>query len=85
MTAERNSFAQKVLVGLIGILSVGLLGFFAWLATTLVDIQGRVVRMETNIDSLLETRTVQAGETVNRNARRIEELERAEAKGRAER
>lgn len=76
-----NGFAQKALIVILSILAASILGFLGWLATTVVDISGRVIRIEEKVTSLLETRTAQAAETSARNSRRIEKLE-TEGEGR---
>lgn len=78
MTAPPNGFAQKALIVLLGVISTALMAFFVWLATAVIEIRERVVRVETTMQSLVETRATQARTTGERNAARIDQLERNE-------
>jgi len=71
-----QSFATKALITLLGVFTASLLAFFVWLATAIIDVRERVVRIESSVASLLDTRTTQAAETSARSTRRIEQLEK---------
>ena len=57
VTEPKDDFALKALIVIAGILGTALMGFFIWLATAIIDVRERVVRIDTETTSLLETRT----------------------------
>lgn len=60
---------------LLGVFATALIAFFAWLATKVIDMRERIVRIEMNIDSLLGTRTSQEHDTTAGTAARLDALE----------
>lgn len=70
-----NGFAQKALVWVAGIVGSILTIFFIWLATTVIDIRERVVRIETTAKALSDARDREMQNTGARNASRIDRLE----------
>lgn len=77
MTPTTNGFAQKALIIVIGVLATALMGFFVWLATAVIDIRERVVRIEVTVASLVETRTATSVQNTERTNRRMDQLEKA--------
>lgn len=71
----RAGIAEKILIGIVGTLFVALLSFFVWLATTVIDIRERVVRIETTAKALSDARDREIQNKGNSNAARIERLE----------
>lgn len=67
---------SAVYLVLLGVFATALMAFFAWLATGIVDIRGRIVGIERDIASLLGTRSEQKAEKVAGTDKRLTELER---------
>lgn len=75
MSIPGNGFAAKVLIILLGVLFSALLGFFIWLATTIIDIRERVVRIEVTAQTLAESRQRQLEQRAQHNSDRLDQLE----------
>lgn len=76
--ASGNAFAQKALNAILAALGLVLTTFFVWLATTVIDIRERVVRIEATAKALSDARDRELQSTGARNAARIDRLEGAE-------
>lgn len=70
---------DAMIVALIVLFVGSLGGFFAWLGATVVNILGRVIGVEKDVKSLLETRTEQKAEKVAGTAERLSKLEKGAA------
>lgn len=75
MTIPGNGVATKVLIVLLGVIATALMGFFIWLATTVIDIRERVVRIEVTAQALSGARDRQIDLRAQHNSDRIERLE----------
>lgn len=77
MTTATNGsgFAQRALTWVAGIVGTILIIFFVWLATTVIDIRERVVRIETTAKALSDARDRDVQNVGARNAARIDRLE----------
>lgn len=78
MTINGEAFARKALTWVAGIVAALLTIFFVWLATAVIDIRERVVRIETTAKALSDARDRDLQHTGARNAQRIDRLEGAE-------
>lgn len=82
MTVSNNGLSQKILIGLASVFAAALIPFFIWLGRATIDIQARMVavesgvgRVEASITRIDEAATALAGEERARAAARIAELE----------
>lgn len=76
-----NNFAQKALIVLGSTVLLFMMGFFGWMAVLMIALDKKVDLVVFKVDSLLATRETQATETIQRNTRRVEQLEREVEKG----
>jgi hypothetical protein len=75
MTTPGNGFAQRALTWVGGIVGAILTVFFIWLATTVIDIRERVVRIETTAKALNDARDRDVQNVGARNAARLDRIE----------
>jgi lysozyme len=71
-----DGFAQKALVIVMGALLTMMIGFFIWLATSVIEIKVGVAEMRRDITALTAAGEVQAVTNIERNTRRLDEIER---------
>jgi cell division protein FtsL len=77
-TSSKNGdgFAQKALVIVMGAVLTMMIGFFIWLATSVIEIKVGVAEMRRDITALTAAGEVQAVTDIQRNTRRLDEIER---------
>jgi hypothetical protein len=79
MTARQplngGALAQRALTWVGGIIGALFVIFLGWLAATVIDIQGRVIRIETTAKALSDARDRDIQNTGARNAARIDQIE----------
>ena len=73
---QNGGFTQKLLIALMGFVFVAAMAFFGWLATAVIDIRERVIAIETTARALAEARVEETQSDIDRNAERIEQLEK---------
>lgn len=74
-TPLNSSGAQKALLIMLGILLPALLGFFIWLATSIVEIKIGVAETKRDVANLLEARRSDVNSRVEKNTRRLDALD----------
>jgi len=76
-TSPDGGFTQKLLLTVIGFVFVAAMAFFGWMASAVVDIRERVIAIESTARALAEARVVETQSDIDKNADRIERLEKA--------
>lgn len=76
-----NGFAQKMLVIVLGTLSGVLITFLSWIALEVVEMKVGLAEIQKDISTLSAATEVKAVSDIERNKRRIDELERQNGDG----
>lgn len=81
-----ESFYQKALLVILGVLLTGFLGFNVWLATSIIDIRqvaarmdGNIERVDQNVKALVQARATESSQRSQSNSDRLDQIDRNNA------